>query len=131
MGEAKLKKTLIAFHEAGHAVIARLHGVDIASISMAPGGASLPDEGQYAADAKNISNSLVKIVTFGRDLPDGPYTPTEEERAAMRGLSTRLWDETVAEVQDHWSAIERVAKMLLVGAATEAQIDHAIRLLTQ
>jgi hypothetical protein len=176
MGEAKRK---IAFHEAGHAVIARLHGVDIKEISMVPcvsllgddllanvqcrsmgwkaresgagreaiihgleidakvamageivdqirGGADF-DEGQYNTDDQNILSAASRIVLFDRDdLPNGPYTPTEEEKEAAVALTLRLWEETVTELRKNWAAVERVALLVMSGAsAGEAQVDAA------
>ncbi|MDQ6869614.1 MAG: hypothetical protein M3178_15030 [Pseudomonadota bacterium] len=170
MGQAKFKRR-VAYHEAGHAVIARVHDLDIVDIdleayrpevktSSATWTALTADsdrEGLLEALAVDVKISLAgcavdeirkapEIDAQQEDLhraldgicsmvaPDRliaapqsvgqSFTPTVAEQAEIEIIRERLWQETVAEVRQHWDWIDRVAVLFISRTrATQADVD--------
>jgi hypothetical protein len=180
------KRWVIAYHEAGHAVAARvlgiginamslkaitgdslahvqthsaLHGADHSSIEAQIAGAEKDvkvamagmiaqnqvrpfgseDGSSIADDLQNIWGVLPRIAMLrcGQTVPDIPAgermtitlegSIATEIRAMRASLAARLFAETHKLVQDSWSAVERVAAMMLSqDHVTEVDVDRAI-----
>jgi hypothetical protein len=177
---ARYARRLIAYHEAGHAVIARKLGVEITSINMVASGnyqanvrlrnaawvaqqaggdpaaltrglyadlmvalagpaaqklAGYPDSirDEHDADSINVIGCAVRLARIEAGLPlqAGPDESELNDGAPLHAagcaIVDRAWPETVALLQDNWSAVARVAGALQIrDHLTQAELDHII-----